>query len=171
MKIAVVGMSSPSNEEAPFGEMECWALAMDKFSRPRANLLFEMHQREAQEEFEAFKDVDYGTVVWQYPPETQGEVEFIQYPLKEVIASIGVDWFSSTIAYMIALAISKKPEEIHIYGVHMAAEDEYVYQRANLCWLIGLAEGRGIKVIVQEGSYLRRYHPQFPEYPKRYGYL
>lgn len=161
----------PGSEQAPFESEECWAMALDKYARARAKFMFEMHQHEIHEETQVFKDLEWGNVIWQYPAKEDGDVKYHQYPLQDVISYIGLDWFASTISYMLALAITKKPNEIDIYGVHMEAEDEYVFQRSNLCWLIGLAEGRGIKINVQEGSFLRKYHPQFPEYPERYGQL
>lgn len=80
----------------------------------------------------------------------------------------GFDWFESSFAYMIALAISKNPQEIHIWGVRMAAEEEYWYQRENCSYLIGYARGKGIKVHIYNST-VCQYSRHFDKYPERYG--
>ncbi len=45
----------------------------------------------------------------------------VEYPLKEMVAKYGPFWWTSQLAYMIALAIEQKPAAIGLYGVDMAA--------------------------------------------------
>jgi len=47
---------------------------------------------------------------------------------------------------MIALAVLLKYEEIHIYGVNMAQDQEYQHQRPSCEFFIGWARGAGIKI-------------------------
>lgn len=54
--------------------------------------------------------------------------------------------FESSIAYPLAYAISLDPEEIGLYGISMAGDEEYAYQRPNTQYLVGIAQGRGIRV-------------------------
>lgn len=67
----------------------------------------------------------------------------------------------STIAYMMDVAISREPEEIGLYGISMAGDEEYSYQRPNMQYLVGLARGRGIKVTIHPAS--RLFSSQWPE--------
>lgn len=67
----------------------------------------------------------------------------------------------SSIAYMLDVAISRKPEAIGLYGVSMAGDEEYAYQRPNVAYLVGLARGRGIKVTIHPDSKL--FASQWPE--------
>ena len=66
----------------------------------------------------------------------------------------GTPYLESSIAYMMALAILEKVDRIGIWGVDLHCESEYVYQRPNLEYLIGLARGKGIKVFIPPQSAL-----------------
>ena len=60
----------------------------------------------------------------------------------------------SSVSYMLALAISRKPEAIGLFGVDMVNGEEYGYQRPNAAYLIGLARGKGIEVVLHPDSRL-----------------
>lgn len=76
----------------------------------------------------------------------------IAYPLEDMLAKYGRYFFTSSIAYMLALAIDSKPEAIGIWGVDMSATDEYGYQRAGCHYFLQKAHEAGIKVIVPPES-------------------
>ena len=80
----------------------------------------------------------------------------VPYPLNRVVECIGRDYLTSTPAYALALAITEGVDEIKLYGVHDATEREYIEQRPCLEWLLGLAEGRGIKLVLPALSPLLR---------------
>lgn len=76
-------------------------------------------------------------------------VEFINkdsYPLEEAARHFGTRFFTSSIAYMLALAIKKTPKEIHLWGVEMDGGGAYAYEKPCVLYWIGQAEARGIKV-------------------------
>ena len=75
----------------------------------------------------------------------------------------GRDYFTSSIAYMIAVALLDGFQEIAIYGVNLAIGDEWFYQKACAEWWIGLAEGKGVAVYVPSASALLKQYA-------RYGY-
>jgi hypothetical protein len=95
----------------------------------------------------------------------------IVYPFDEVAKTTGAYWCSS-MAYLMALAIHEGAEEIAIYGVDMAGDEQYAYQHPNMNFLIGLAMGKGIKVTLPEGCPLLAFvsDPDY-EYVQRYGRL
>lgn len=64
------------------------------------------------------------------------------------------DYYTSTPAQMLALAIYQGYEEIHLYGVDMLQSEEYFYQRSGCEYYVGFARGRGIKVYVPPTSAL-----------------
>jgi hypothetical protein len=70
------------------------------------------------------------------------------YPLKEIIEKFGVDYFSNTIAYAIALAIYEGYEEIDLYGINMYNPLEATHEKDGIDFWCGFAKGRGIKVTV-----------------------
>lgn len=70
----------------------------------------------------------------------------VAYPRDDVLSEFGPYFFTSSIAWMMALAILKKPDEIGLFGVDMAAHEEYAYQRPGCYYFIQEARRRGIKV-------------------------
>ena len=63
-------------------------------------------------------------------------------------------YFTSTFAYIMAQAISEKPDKIYLYGINLTALDEYTKQRNCMEYWIGQAEGRGIEVVIPSESAL-----------------
>jgi hypothetical protein len=113
-----------------------------------------------------------------YLQEWQGEVSnALVYPFERVAAAIGRPYWNSSISYAMALAIAEGAQEIALYGVDMKGDDEYGYQRPNMEWLVGVAEGRGIKVHIPDESPLCKYQHgakffnHTPVYDGRYGKL
>ena len=82
----------------------------------------------------------------------------IRYPYEDVVATIGSNYFATnSFGYMIALAIHEGFEEIRLYGADFGPKDTAdVYARPCIEFLLGLAQGRGIKVWVPEESALLR---------------
>ena len=77
------------------------------------------------------------------------------YPIDEMRKRFG-SYFTSSISYMLALAIARRAKWIGIYGVDMACGSEYYYQRACCEFLIGIARGSGIEVEIPDESFLLR---------------
>jgi len=99
------------------------------------------------------------------------------YPLEKVTVNTR-NYFISSIAYMLAHAISLNPTHLALYGIDLMPDEEWDYQRACVEYFLGLAEGRGIKVTIPEGSALLKFQSQpvrfgaiFLEYHERYGIL
>ena len=61
------------------------------------------------------------------------------------------DWYNSSPAYMIALALYKGATEIGLYGIDVLDDSEFTIERPCLEYLIGLAVGRGVNVVIPEG--------------------
>lgn len=72
----------------------------------------------------------------------------IEYPLQEIIQYFGVDYFASSIDYMLAYAIYKGATEIDLYAVDMLQDAEYIHQKPSVEFWIGFALGKGIKVCI-----------------------
>ena len=158
--VALVGTALSSRADAN-GEpesTEVWSLA-DAFVRlDRVDAHFELHPFQhlsaiwGREWVEClhFMQKFRGTV---YVKDTVRSVpNSVVYPLAEVRQGLGLpdDWkyFSSTLAYMIALAIHKGFKTIKLFGFDLAVGEEYEYQKANAEFCLGLAMGRGIKVVL-----------------------
>ena len=57
---------------------------------------------------------------------------------------------------MITLAMELEYEEIHLYGVHVSAKSEYAYQKPNTEYFLGMAESKGINIVVPDEADILR---------------
>jgi hypothetical protein len=73
------------------------------------------------------------------------------YPLEEMCRVFG-RYFTSTIGFMIATAIYEGYSTIGLYGIDLASDVEYPYQRPNSEYLIGIARGLGRTVEISPTS-------------------
>lgn len=91
----------------------------------------------------------------------------VEYPLRDVVHSVfknlkrGVrsekwksKYFSSTLAYMMGVAVLEDFDRIEIYGVEMSDAIEYRDQKANMEFWIGCAMASGIEVWLPENCAL-----------------
>lgn len=69
------------------------------------------------------------------------------FPKAEVEAHFG-RYFTSSPGWMMAQAMMNGAKEIHVYGIHLATEHEYIEQRPNFEMLCGALLGRGKRTIV-----------------------
>lgn len=78
----------------------------------------------------------------------------------------GPDYEVSTPAWMLMQAIAEGYTEIHVYGIHLATQWEYLQQRPNFEFLLGLASGRGIKVVLPDAAPICRASYRYAFEPK-----
>jgi hypothetical protein len=76
-----------------------------------------------------------------------------EFPFKELEQKFG-SYFSSTPAWMLAWMLAEGYREIHIYGIHLATEWEYIHQRPNMEFLIGMALAQGVQFVIPDKSSL-----------------
>ncbi len=168
MKIALLGSAPSSKMLAPFNDpkWEIWACSPSNCDLPRCDAFFEIHGLDT-----TLKEAQYAEFVkWcaKHPkiymqekrPEYPGA---LVYPKDEMFKEFGPYFFTSSLAYMLALAIHQKPEAIGLFGVDMSAGDEYGYQRAGCHYFIQEAERRGIDLVVP-------FESDILEPPPPYGY-
>lgn len=174
-KVAIVAKAGTS-ALAPWLDpgWEIWG--MPWVSYPRVDLLFDYHSQEWHDTLPADHDVKewlvkmsvkYADIPTYCEATRVGAYrKGIEYPLQEVLKSVPVGYFENTIAYQLALAIHERVDEIGLYGIHMMGRREFEAERPSVLYLIGVAQGKGIKVTVAEGS------PLFMSfwYHGRYGY-
>lgn len=140
---------------------------------PRIDRLFELHHRDWYLRAEASKSKIYDDWLREkhtfpiYMQEEELNPELIpsgvRYPLEEIceallpglIKIIGgeetkLKYFTSSYAFMAALAIYEGFDRIELYGIDMDSNTEYGYQKACGEFWNGLALGKGIQVVIQE---------------------
>lgn len=158
--VAIVGKAPGTCALAPYKEknVEIWTLTnAHKYPwMKRWNRLFEMHTLEFIEKYDTeqpkwLMQKHDKPIYMQF--HHNAIPDSIEYPFRDVIdrffknATHGfqpIKYFTSTFAYMIALALMERFERIECYGFEMTYDDIYAYQRKNAEFWMGLAIGKGV---------------------------
>lgn len=161
-KIAVLGAAPSSRLLAPFQEpdWEIWACSPPNYDLPRVDAWFEVHslrrkllqQKTNRPFWEVLKAHPRVYVNYNDPERAALLPDSIAYPIDQMLAKYGRWFFTSSLAYMLAMAIEQKPEQIGLWGVDMSAAEEYGYQRAGCHFFIREAERAGIHIIAPPES-------------------
>lgn len=162
--VALLGFA-PSRHEAEnlSPDIEVWSCnhAWQYFDRLDAVIEIHLLEYIQQEAYYANHEIAIPHMAWLHSPhdfsiymvdEYPDCPAAVRYPIEGVLAMAPRRYFSSSFAYMIALAIYQGFERIEIYGFDMASNTEWFYQRPNSEWWIGYAEGRGIDVYIGKFS-------------------
>jgi len=87
----------------------------------------------------------------------------VRFPIEDILADIGVDYFTSTISLLLGWAIHQGYKVIGLYGIDLVVGTEYEVQKSSAEFLLGVAHGRGIEIVLPANcALLRATH--------RYGY-
>ena len=142
-------------------------------SEDRYTLWFDMHTVEYTREYSKQTGTDGKQEAWLKEPHRfpilmlDANPEFpsvAPYPIEEVVKKLGRDYFTSTVAYALALALcAPDVAEIGCWGIDLVHSTEYGDQRPCAEYWIGRAEAAGIKITIHEESALLKQRG-------RYGY-
>ena len=178
--VRITGLGPSSRDASKDAPAEHWGLPWDPMY-PRYTRLFEMHDRELFERRgQGYVDQLTGeTFAPIYMHQLHDDIpNSRRYPFYEVCTRQGIgDYFNSSIAYMLALAIAERFDRIELYGVDNAKGEEWGKERPCNEYLIGLARGRGIDVWIHPDSALCKpqldilYLDERQYYVGRYGKL
>lgn len=168
-KVAIVGFATNTLNLVPWNdpEFEIWGLNQGYLHMyRRADRWFEMHNHETTADV---RDPQY--LSWLsacpipiYMLETRPEVpSSVRFPIEKAIEWLGMDYFMSSIAYMMAIAGMEGFEEVHLYGINLAIGDEYFYEKPNAEFILGFMKAKGIKIVIPKASSLLKQYA-------RYGY-
>lgn len=165
LKIALIGTAPSSRMLAPFNDpsWQIWACSPGNMNTlPRVDVWFELHSNLLWPEHESYgkpyiewlKQQKFPVYMQDRWPTAEGQMvplnaivpNAISFPKNEMVAEFGDSFFTSSFAWMMALAISKGASEIALYGIDMASRDEYIRQRPGFFFFRYQAEKRGIKV-------------------------
>ena len=170
-KVAIMGFATSSRSLAPFDDpsYEIWTLNQLYRHVPRCTRHFDIHRNWEEDNVDGTDhrgwireagEAGIPTYMVEHHPELPSSVE---YPIKEVIEDVGIDYFTSTVAFEVALAVKEGFKEIALYGIDLIVGTEYDVQKANLEFHLGRAHGMGINVrIPPQSALLSQGH--------RYGY-
>jgi len=169
MKIALVGTAPASRDLAPYSDpsWEIWGCSGGNVNvLPRVNIWFELH---ALDEMNAPENKGMSEPFYKWLREKSDAGTFqvvmqefnplvpkaIPFPRDEMIARFGHDWFTSSVAWMMALAISRMNpgDTIGLWGIDMAADQEhYTAQKAGCKRFIEFAREAGINITIPKES-------------------
>lgn len=181
-KIALLGTAASSMELAPFKDPSwaIWACSPGTYpvcAKNRSDVFFETHrwlptapgQLGApgtkpwfSPEFHKFLSEHNGPVFMSKVDPTIPTS--VRLPFESLRDKYGPYFFTSSIAYMLAMAIEElapraaagEKVAIGLWGIDMAATEEYAYQRPGCQHFLGLAIAMGISVVLPEESDLMR---------------
>lgn len=168
LKIAVIGTAPSSRGLAPLNDPSwtIWACSPGNMGQlSRVDAWFEVHSNLLWPEC-----IAYGQpyVEWlkqqKFPIYMQDQSlvpNALSLPIHELTAEFGKYFFTSSFAYMIAMAIKAGASEIALYGVDMASKNEYILQRPGGHYFMQEAAKRGIKVSVPFESDLAQAPPLY----------
>lgn len=130
LKIAIVGTAGTSNGAAPYDDhsWKIWSMARNFVLNKRFDAWFELHGIEilqaanAHPDYFKFLKTCGGKLMLGHPHADYPDAMI--FPKDKIVSAMG-DYFTSSCAWMIALAILHKPAEIGIWGVDMIVEGEY----------------------------------------------
>mgnify|MGYP001473345470 CR=1 FL=1 len=191
-RIAIVGTAN-SWRDTPWDDptLEIWGLN-DAYTLgfPRCDRWYELHPidhfyfRPLKDRVVYADDVPHG-----YYVRPQGHLEWLQqaaktipvflqsdppagwppnaqrFPREAVTQAFGTYWASGP-AYEVAHAILEGASEIHVYGIHLSTEAEYREQRPQFEHMLGIARGRGIKIVMATSSPVLKHGWQYGYEPK-----
>lgn len=175
--VALVGLAESTRDAVAQSKADeiwtlNWAYTYDFI--PRIDRLFELHpiwvyKRSKKPEYIKprrhwrwlHKPRDYPVYMLRSFPKIPNCIE---YPLKEVTEFLfgnkllkggdPISFYSSSVDYMLALAMYEGYERIELYGIEMGSSTEYRYQQKGCALFIGMAVARGIEVYMPENSIL-----------------
>lgn len=168
MKIALIGSAPSSVQLAPYDDPSWTIWGCSPGALPHARRIdtwFELHPLDhvsiGADYIKQLAAID--RPVYLIEP-SQAIPKGLRYPREEMTEQFGPYFWSSSLSWMLALAISQKPEAIGLWGVDMSANEEYQYQRPGCHHFLQVAKDRGIQVELPDQSDLLRA-------PSPYGYV
>ena len=169
-KLCIIG-SAPSKADAPYQDesFDIWAISGAIFSESlsgaakpdtetnswnsvhRVDVFFEMHKRDKFIAKLVQLALTKKPIIMQ---KHESDIPMSDpFPADEIAVKLGED-YSSSIAYMLAYAIYLEYTEIHMYGIILMHETEYIRQRPGVKYYLGVARAKGIKVWAPENTQL-----------------
>lgn len=153
LKVALIGTAPSSRMLAPYHDpsWQIWVCSPGNMGLvPRVDIWFELHANLLWPECRSYGEPYIEWLKKQtfpiYMQNQQYVPNALTFPKDEMVKEFGKDFFTSSFAWMMALAIHKGAKEIALYGIDMASRDEYILQRPGFFFFRHVAEQRGIKV-------------------------
>jgi hypothetical protein len=170
-KIAICGFASSSRHLIPVDDPSWIIVGLNQLYRhmPRADVWYDIHLNWEQDNVDGTDHEGWikscGIPVFMSDPPKQFPTA-VRYPVERLIQKHGIDYFTSTVSFMIAWAIdcidmkvadtgnAYSDYSIGVFGIDLIVGTEYEVQKACVEYWLGIAEGRGIKIVLPPQSAL-----------------
>lgn len=174
-RVAIIGFGETA-KQAPFDDptWELWGMngfhrvAQDYAGKPvpeeRFSLWFDLHTVDFTRSYGQAAGIGDNQERWleQRHPfpifMLEAAAEFpsaVRFPIEEVCAAVGRDYFTSTIAYALGFCLMQPDvAEVGLWGIDLAHKTEYIEQRPCAEYLLGRLEASGVLVTVADRSAL-----------------
>ena len=151
-KLCIVGTAS-TMKQAPFtdDEYEIWGVSglLGAAECTRLDRIFEIHPwYEVRSMLPLLGEMENSDAPI-YMQEVQEEVpRSVKFPRDELMEMFHLDamgdhlYVTNSVTWMILLGIYEGYTDFSLYGVHMAHDKEYAYQRASCSWALGIIHGK-----------------------------
>lgn len=160
-KVALIGTAGTMSF-APFHDpsWEIWAHNSAAHVLPRVDRIFDLHPKsfwmKPKKWHKNYVQWLHECPVPIYMQEHYKEIpQSIRYPKERVLAEFR-RYFTSQAAWMIALALTEGVTHLGFFGIHYAAADERGAQRPGCEYWMGVAEGKGVQLVMPSGCPLLR---------------
>jgi hypothetical protein len=161
-KVAIIGKASNSQMLAPYDDesWEIWGLSNAYMDIPRWNVWFELHDweyhRRVNPEHYNWLMQDHKKPIYAFDKNYHNAPCAVQFPIMDALHMFGdlfngqseFKYWTNSPSYMMALAILQGATHIGLWGVDMAMNDEYAYQRPSCELMIGVCLAKGIRVTI-----------------------
>jgi len=167
LKIAILGTAPSSRDKAPYNDPSwtIWSCSPGNQNVQRFDAWFEVHNNLLLPE-----NIAYGGsyIEWLKTHKTPVYMQdnslvpnAIPLPKDELVGMFGKYFFTSSFAWMMAMAIKMGASDIALFGVDMASKNEYILQRPGGHFFMQMAASRGIRVSVPFESDLAQHPPLY----------
>jgi len=158
VKVAILGFA-PSYVDAPFGDpsVHIWTMNYHHQDVTRTDRIFELHDWDTivkEGHVQSLQASKAPVYLQDVRPEIPSSV---RYPIEAMterykLPNTDTPYFTNTASYMIALAIEEGVTELQLFGLDMTHDTEYGSQRPSCEFFLGVAMGRGIRVVIHRLS-------------------
>lgn len=168
MKIALVGSCPSSRLLAPFddSEWQIWGCSPDNAGvLPRISAWFDLHGDFGWANSPKWEANYLAWMRAQSLPVYVQRIDLIpngiEFPAKQLVDQFGPYWFTSSLSWMMAYALTQEATEIGIYGADMSTKNEYLHQKPAIHYWMEVAAHRGVPVYVPPESDLLQPPPLY----------
>jgi hypothetical protein len=166
--VAIVGSAWTTRGWAPYGEkgVEVWCFneMHGQTGVGKADRWFQLHPKSEFTKAHRFNHKEWLESEHDFVIYMQRQYDGIpdsnRYPLSEIQDKLLTRmWkgeeqikkvFGSSMAYAVALALYEGFERIELFGIEMALEGEWAFQRESMAFWVGLAAGMGVEIWMPE---------------------